>query len=162
MTIALAARCAVRVLQLLATSRLHANDARVGSTVTIPDGRRYVVFRETSCDAPSSGRPIVLSVWFRLRMIPPGALVRRWLFERLCIVNTLLFAGFPGYEVKLWMVDPVTSDYAGLYSWASADEADRYGRYITSVLAPFSVRDSLGYQVLPDVTLDEYLAPAPT
>ena len=35
----------------------------------------------------------------------------------LSILNTLMFAGFPGYIVKLWMVDRTTSDYAGLYTW---------------------------------------------
>ena len=48
----------------------------------------------------------MLAVWFRLRAIPPGARVRRWLFERLCILNTVLFAGIDGYLVKLWMVNP--------------------------------------------------------
>ena len=83
---------------------------------------------------------MTLAVWFHLRWIPPGASVRRWFFERLCILNTLLFGGFPGYLVKLWMVAPPTSDYAGLYSWASAGEAEHYVRYITagpgSALAP--------------------------
>jgi len=92
-------------------------------------------------------------------MIPPGARIRRWLFERVCIVNTVLFAGFGGYQSKLWMVEPATSDYAGLYSWAWPSEAERYGQYITSVLAPFSVRGTLGCQILPDVKLNEYLKP---
>jgi hypothetical protein len=58
------------------------------------------------------------------------------LFERLCLVNTLLFAGFDGYRVKLWIVDPDTADYAGLYSWRSAEEAEVYARYIVGVLSP--------------------------
>jgi len=84
-------------------------------------------------------------VWFRLRAIPPGARIRRWLFERLCILNTVLFAGFEGYLLKLWMVNPMTSDYAGLYSWESADTADRYGTYITAILRPLSQPGSVGY-----------------
>jgi hypothetical protein len=79
------------------------------------------------------------------------------LFERGCIVNTMLFAGFDGYAVKLWMVDPETSDYAGLYSWSSAAEADRYGSYITNVLRPLSRAGSLGYAVLPATELESYL-----
>ena len=87
------------------------------------------------------------------------ARVRRWLFERLCIVNTLLFAGFDGYLVKLWMVDPATSDYAGLYTWESAGAADRYGSYITAILRPFSRPGSVGYAVLSNPTVDDYLNP---
>jgi hypothetical protein len=73
-------------------------------------------------------------------------------------VNTLLFAGFEGYLLKLWMVDPATSDYAGLYSWSSANLAENYGRYITALLAPLSVPGSVGFQVLAESSLEEYLA----
>ena len=152
-----AARCAVRTLRLLAGRRLHLGTARVGARLALPDGHTYVVFRESTCDAPVGGCPVTLAVWFRLRSIPPGARVRRWLFERLCIANTLLFAGFDGYLVKLWMVDPVTSEYAGLYSWASSGEAERYGSYITAVLRPISQPGSVGFRVVTESTLDEYL-----
>lgn len=126
--------------------------------MALPDGRCYVVFRETSCDQDDAAAPVTLAVWFRLRSIPPGARIRRRLFERLCILNTLVFAGFDGYLVKLWMVNPTTSDYAGLYSWSSAEAAGRYGRYITSILRPLSVAASIGYEVLPELTLSEYLS----
>jgi hypothetical protein len=74
--------------------------------------------------------------------------VRRYLFERESILNTLLFAGFPGYRVKLWMVDPDTADYAGLYLWEGRDRAQRYATYITAVLGPLSVRGSVGCALL--------------
>ena len=152
-----AARCAARVARLLANQSLHVPNTRLGSRVMLPDGRTYVVFRESTNDAADASSPVVLVVWFRLRMIPPGARRRRWLFERLCIFNTVLFAGFDGYLVKLWMVSPSTSDYAGLYSWESAAKAEQYGRYITALLRPLSRRDSVGYTILADTTLDAYL-----
>jgi hypothetical protein len=150
--------CAARTIRLLATRRLHLPRTHVGREVALPDGRRYVVFRESTCDAATAGdAPVMLAVWFRLRAIPPGARVRRRLFERLCIVNTLLFAGCAGYLVKLWMVNPATSDYAGLYSWSSAEAADAYGRYITAILRPFCCRGSTGFHVSADTTLAGYL-----
>jgi len=152
-----AARCFVCTVALLFQRRLHIGHRRVRHDVVLDDGRRYVVFRETSCDTPTSTRPVTLVVWFRLRAIPPGARLRRRIFERACIVNTLLFAGVPGYVTKLWMVNPPTSDYAGLYSWRSASEAESYGRYITSILRPLSARGSIGFNVVADRTLDEYL-----
>jgi hypothetical protein len=93
-----------------------------------------------------------------LRGIPAGSRLRRYLFERLCLVNTILFAGFDGFQVKLWMVDPNTADYAGLCSWRSAGEADIYARYITGVLRPLSVNRSVGCQVLAGTSLKDYLA----
>ena len=99
---------------------------------------------------------MTLAVWFHLRGIPPGSRFRRFVFERLCLANTVLFAGFPGYLVKLWMVDPWTADYAGLYSWRCAEEAETYGDYIVRVLSPLSTPNSVGYQLLPG-TLDSHL-----
>ncbi len=123
----------------------------------LPDGRTYVVFRESARDAPTPRYPITLAVWFHLRAIPPGARLRRWLFERLCVVNTILFAGFDGFLVKLWMVNRDTSDYAGLYVWESADKADRYGRYITAILRPLSQPATVGYEILPQGALNDSL-----
>ncbi len=151
-----ATRCAGRVVTLLFQHRLHLRRDRVGAWVALPDGRRFEVFRESSCTTDAAS-PVLLAVWFRLRAIPPGARCRRWLFERACIVNTLLFAGCEGFLVKLWMVDPATSDYAGLYSWRTAPEAARYGRYITAILRPWCVRGSLGFEVFENLTLDGYL-----
>jgi hypothetical protein len=151
-----AARCFARVVALLFERRLHLHQRRLGDVVALPDGRRFEVFRESSCDTEAA-EPVMLAVWFRLRAIPPGARIRRWLFERACIVNTMLFAGCDGFVVKLWMVDPSTSDYAGLYTWRSAPEAARYGRYITGILRPWCVRASVGYEVFERMTVDDYL-----
>lgn len=123
----------------------------------MPDGRSFIVFRESTRDNDAALGQVTLAVWFHLRGIPAGSRVRRFLFERLCLANTLLFAGFDGYEVKLWMVDPERADYAGLYAWRSAEEADVYARYITDVLRPLSRPASVGYRVLADTALEEYL-----
>ena len=72
-------------------------------------------------------------------------------------MNTILFAGFDGYRVKLWMVDPQTADYAGLYSWRSVEEAQVYARYIVTILTPVSNRGSVGYKILTE-PLDGYMA----
>ncbi len=115
------------------------------------------MFRESIRDGDSGSGTVTLAVWFHLRGIPAGSRVRRYLFERCCLLNTLLFAGFDGYRVKLWMVNPQTADYAGLYSWHSVEEADTYADYITAILTPLSKPGSVGYRVLPDIRLEDYL-----
>ena len=142
--------------RLLAARRLYISNELRGTAAQLPDGRRYIVFRDTSCDPCDSSTGITLGVWFHLRAIPRGASLRRWLFERACIVNTLLYAGFAGYRRKLWMVDPNTSDYAGLYSWTTAESAARYGEYITALIEPWCPAGSVGFEVR-DVPFDVYL-----
>ncbi len=116
------------------------------------------MFRESICDGDSGSEEVTLAVWFHLWGIPVGSRVRRFLFERLCLVNTFLFAGFAGYRVKLWMVDPDSADYAGLYSWHSAAEAEIYARYIVGILKPLSRAGSVGYEIIPDVGLDHWFS----
>lgn len=125
----------------------------------LPDGRPYVVFRDTSCDVERSAPSVTLAVWFHLHGVPPRARVRRWLFERESILNTLLYAGFDGYARKLWMVDPASCDYAGLYEWVGEDAAARYAHYITAVLRPLSVPGSVGFTVVPDALPDDFADP---
>jgi hypothetical protein len=149
-------RCAGRVVALLVRHRLRIRHGNVGARLRLPDGRSYMVFRETTCDGGSLDGTVTLAVWFHLRGIPPGARARRWLFERESILNTILYAGFEGYRVKLWMVDPATGDYAGLYAWHGHDEAAAYARYIATVLRPLSVVGSVGYEIV-DLPLDEHL-----
>jgi hypothetical protein len=152
----LALHCAVRVAQLLARRQLHLSRNRIGETVETPDGRRFIVFRESSSSEPGDGRLVTLAVWFHLRGMPARARLRRFLFERESILNTVLFAGFEGYRTKLWAVDPRTNDYAGLYTWCGRESAERYARYITAVLRPLSVRGSVGYALAgADDDLDE-------
>lgn len=147
--------CLASVAGLLAHDQLHVRNERVGSTFRLPGGRRFIVFRDTSRDGPPALEPVTLAVWFHLWAVPPRAKVRRFLFERLSIINTLLFAGFDGYLVKLWMVDPLTSDYAGLYTWRDAESAAVYGRYITSVIRLFSAAGSVGFEIAPNIALAE-------
>jgi hypothetical protein len=100
--------CAKRTIELLFRQQLHLRRARIGALVTLPDGRKFTVFRESVCDGDAGSGRTTLAVWFHLRGIPAGSRVRRFLFERLCLANTVLFAGFAGYRVKLWMVDPIS------------------------------------------------------
>ena len=153
-------RCAGAVVRLVATGRLHLDPASRGRRMRLPDGRRFVVFRDSSRDRTADAPPVTLAVWFHLRGMPAGGRLRRYVFERESILNTVLYAGFDGYERKLWMVDPATSDYAGLYRWAGEDAARRYARYITAVLRPLSVPGSVGFTIVPDAALDDFAVDA--
>lgn len=153
------ARCAGVVVALLCRRQLHLRSSRVGSTIRVPDGREFIVFRESWRDEEVKATTVILLVWFRLRGIPAGARIRRWLFERESILNTALYAGMPGFRVKLWMVDERTSGYAGLYEWDGETRARWYGRYISAVLRPLSVPSSVGFDVVGHGSLAHHLRP---
>lgn len=149
-TVVHALRCALATTGLLARHRLRLRADRVGTPATLPDGRTFTTFRETLRRPDREVTdPVVLAVWFHLRAVPVGADRRRRAFQRLSLANTLLFAGFDGFVTKRWLLDEATADWAGLYVWDTRPAAERYGRFITSVLRPLSTPGSVGYAVVP-------------
>jgi hypothetical protein len=141
--------CALRTLARLRRRQLHLHRDRIGTVIVLPDGRPYLVFRESTCDEPSQEPPVTLLVWFHLKGMGPSHPRRSWLFERESILNTFLYAGCTGFERKLWLVDRTTAGYAGLYTWRGEEAAAGYARYITAVLRPLSVPGSVGSAFVP-------------
>ena len=109
----------------------------------------YEVFRDTIGDDGVEGARCVLVVAFRLRVIgsfPP----MHWLFQRVCLLTTPFWSGFRGFREKLWMVDPETKSYLGIYDWAGAENAKIYVDALVRVLRPISTKDSVWYEIVPD------------
>jgi hypothetical protein len=147
-------RCAVRTAQLLGQRRLHLPRQHVGTRLHFANGTSARIFRETVVDRPPSVDPCVLVVEFRLRF------VHGWghaLFRRESLLNTLLFAGFPGLESKLWLAHDQHDVYRGVYEWDAPDRAEYYARCLWRVLALGSVPGSIHYRVLSGLRRDDVL-----
>jgi hypothetical protein len=125
--------------------------------VELPDGRVAPVYRETTVDRGPTIDPCALVVEFRLRF------VRDWghtLFRWESLLNTPLFAGFPGFVSKLWLAHDQHDVYRGVYEWDGPDRAEYYARCLWQVLAIGSVPGSIHYRVLPGIHRDEVLRDA--
>jgi hypothetical protein len=147
----------------LVTGRTHCVQSRLGTVLLMDDRRTYVPFRHTRKAEPlwsTASTPAVLHPRFALPGFSPH---RHWLhalFRVVCIVTTPFFVGLPGFRSKLWMVDPGTGDFAGLYEWDDAATAVAYAEGLSKVLRLLSVRGSVSYEVTPGVTVDEHLEQA--
>jgi len=134
---------------------------RLGQPLRMSDGRTFVPFRHTvrrsAAPTGAGATTAVLHPRFHLRFTKPRHRLFRELFRRVCIITTPFFVGLPGFRSKLWMVDPDTLDYAGLYDWDDADEARAYAEGLSRILRLLSVPGSVSYELVPDVTVDEYL-----
>jgi hypothetical protein len=129
---------------------------RIGALYAIEDAGTYRIFRETVATPVDADDPSVLVVGFRLRGIRSVAALH-WLFQRCCILTTPFWSGFPGFRVKLWMVEPAAKDYLGIYSWNGAGDAQHYVDALVRVLRPLSTDGSVWYRLLPGETLEAYL-----
>jgi hypothetical protein len=147
-------RCAAATARLLARRRLHLPRDRVGLRLRFGDGTSARVYRETVVDTGPVERPCVLVVGFRLRAVRGlGHTLFRW--ESL--LNTPLFAGFPGLVSKMWFAHDEHGVYRGLYEWDGPDRAGFYARCLWRVLELVCVPGTIRYQVLPGLRRDELL-----
>jgi len=148
------AGCFAGTARLLWQRRMHLPKERVGMRLRFADGTSARVYRETAVDRGATADPCVLVVAFRLRAVRGrGHAAFRW--ESL--LNTPLFAGFPGLVSKLWLADDERGRYRGLYEWDGPRLAEDYARALWRVLALVSARGSIHYVVLPGLRRDELL-----
>ncbi|MEC3918709.1 hypothetical protein [Nocardia sp. CDC160] len=151
------ARCLVRTVVLLLRRQVRLPRENLGLRVGFADGTSARVFRETVIDRPAPTDPCVLVVTFTLRVVRGRG---HALFRRESLLNTLLFAGFPGLISKLWLTDDERGRYRGLYEWNDPTSAEAYARALWRVLALVSVPGSIDYQVLPGLRRGDLLASA--
>ncbi|MFE1248487.1 hypothetical protein [Streptomyces sp. NPDC058735] len=149
------AACFLASGPLLAGHRLRLPTEHVGRRVLFADGTSARVYRETRLGSGLAKDPCTLVVVFRLRRVRGAG---HAVFRAESLLNTPLFAGFPGFASKLWLAHDQRGRYRGLYEWDGAGRAEHYARSLWRVLALVSEPGSIGYTVLPGVRRDEVLA----
>jgi hypothetical protein len=143
----LAARSAANYVRLIAGGNLSLRRDRLWSRYAVQRGGPFAIFRETVSRAGTDEPSVVLVVGFRLRFIG-SARMPHWLFQHACILTTPFWSGFRGFRVKLWMVNPETSDYLGIYNWYGDTAARAYAEALCVVLRAVSTQRSVWYEIV--------------
>lgn len=147
----------------LLSGRTRCHRSLLGQSLRMSDGRTYVPFRHTRKAVEGwshAHEPAVLQPRFHLRFMPARRRRLHALFRVVCIVTTPFFVGLPGFRSKLWMVDPETGDFAGLYEWDDAPTATAYAEGLSKILRLLSAPGSVSYEVCEDTTVEQYLEAA--
>jgi hypothetical protein len=110
---------------MLARREIRQPTDHVGDVLHFGDGSHGRVFRETVAANAPTDDPVVLVVGFRLRWVRGRG---HALFRAESLLNTPLFAGFPGFVTKLWVADDESGLYRGVYQWNGAAPAHAYVR----------------------------------
>jgi hypothetical protein len=152
-------RSAVATFRLMAAGQLTSPRTHLDRRLRFADGTTSFVFRETAIRDHDPRDPAVLVVQFRLRAFGHRRFLHA-LFRRECILHTPLFAGFPGFQTKLWISDTATGVYRGLYEWDGAERAADYADTLVRLLRPLSTPGSVRYHVIPG-TADRTCSPPP-
>ena len=151
------AASAARFVAMIPSHRLRLRRDRLGEPYVIDQRGTYEIFRETVSKGDDSDQAVVLVVGFRLRALHSNSALH-WLFQRGCILTTPFWSGFRGFRVKLWMVDPVSKNYLGIYDWAGIENAQTYVDMLMRVLRPLSTPESVWRELYPNQDFERFLS----
>ncbi|WP_251343588.1 hypothetical protein [Haloplanus halophilus] len=154
-------RSLLRSIGHLLGGRIRFPRSRLGDVLELPDGSRFVCYRETALHPAADGdRTDGVVLVFRLRGVdgPSGETLRGVLFDPVANVATPFFAGMPGFRRKLWLAGTRGGEFLELYEWATVDDANRFVGVLRSLLAPFDSLGAASFEVVDDDTVDEYVS----
>ena len=154
--LAIETRCAISTLGLIARRKLAQPNDLVKSQIEFADGSISRIYRETTLLDLETTPQVMLAVRFRLRFIGSSRLGHA-LFRFESLFNTLLFAAHRGFHSKLWLTDPTTDYYRGIYEWEDEVAAIEYAETLRIVLAPWVETGSLTYQIMSGVSRPDFL-----
>ncbi len=133
-------------LKLVFADKLHRNKERLGRSYHIGEHGEYRIFRETISYEQLAEKKVVVLVGFRLKLLGKSNFMHK-LFQKVCILTTPFWCGFPGFYVKLWMVQPQTGNYLGIYDWAGKANAQTYVEWLIKMLKPLSLPGTVWYKI---------------
>lgn len=149
-------RCVLSTLSLLVRGHICMPRDMVGREIAFADGTRSEIYRETAMRHLGAPPRVMLAVRFRLRLVGSSR-VGHALFRFESLFNTLLFAAHPGFHSKLWLTDPVTNYYRGIYEWRDPEYAAAYAEILRVVLSPWIQTSSFAYRVIDRISRSEFL-----
>lgn len=132
----------VRYVTGRATGRVRFPRHRLGQRISIK-GTDFEIVKEIEVSRPGAGKPgAAFTVKFHLSGMSPAA---NKIFLNLPVP---FFAGLPGFRHKLWLYDPASGDFRGLYQWQTVEEARRYaGSFAVGFMKRRSVPGSVEYEI---------------
>ncbi len=130
-----------------AMGRIHFPRGRIGETVTMDDGRRFEIFRQAIVDRRDGKRMrpgARFIVRFRLANMSPA------MNKPFSLIPMPFCIGVPGFRNKLWMLDPGSGDFQGVYEFETVRDAENYaGSLAITFMTRRSVPGSISYRILP-------------
>lgn len=134
---------------------------RLGDILELPDGDRFVCYRETALQpavADTRDDGVVLVFGLQGADGETSETLRSVLFDPAANVATPFFAGMPGFRRKLWLAGTREGEFLELYEWATTEDAERFVDVMRSLLDPFGFLASASFDIVEDDTVDEYVA----
>lgn len=125
----------------------------IGKTINMPDGHTYTVFRhmyKSNSDTKANGSILMINFKFRKFSYRVNKI--------LSLIPIPLIAGFPGFYDKVWMYDPISGFWYGLYQWENDSTIEDYQKsFVLRVMNSRADKKSITMKQISKCSLQEFL-----
>lgn len=138
----------------VSSGRVHFSEEYIGQTLTMEDGKEFVVFRrlKISDEKDISKDRAVFKVRFQFKSL--GLPINK----RLSMIPAPFLIGMKGFREKYWTFDEKSGFFQGIYQWESKAFAEKYpDSFIFKLMTKRSAPGTLAYEIMPATDLSEYI-----
>ena len=112
--------CLILSLFRLATGKLRRSGLYLGESLSMDDSSRFRIFRHIAIRDRDTAAGTVFIVRFKFSRLSHSA------NKKASILPMLLITGFPGFERKIYAVDPKNGHWQGMYQWKTSKHLEAY------------------------------------
>ena len=130
-----------------------------GDTIQMEEGSLFRIFRHiilirkhTTVDPHTVNTPCVFIVSFKFSKLSHKA------NKIASLIPMMIIAGFPGFEQKIYAVNPDNGYWQGMYQWGSLDYLEDYKRaFVYRMMNKRAIPGSIQTMQWKDQTLDNFI-----
>ena len=140
-------------IYFLLTAKLRFPSNYYNKIVRMDDGTEFKIFRHMRLKSNSQAETgSIFIVRFQFKKFSHNTNIR------LSRIPILLIAGFPGFMVKLWMIDWRSGYWQGVYQWKNAKAIEEYKKsFVLGIMNRRAKAQSISYDIINDSNIDDYL-----
>ena len=145
--------CLLLSLERLLVGRLNFSKEYVGTTIKMENGEAYQIFRHIKSTSQNSAeQDSVLIVRFKFAKL--SYRVNKFVSQ----FPMLLITGFPGFQAKMYAVNPHNGYWLGLYQWESKQALEDYKQsFVLQVMNRRAIKGSVTYREFECRLLTDYI-----
>jgi len=144
--------CLIIAVIKLFTGRLRLSKKYLNKTIEMENGKEFVIFRHitTTLDQVNEGCVFIISFKFAHLSHKANKLAS--------IIPMLMIAGFPGFVVKMYAVNPDDGYWQGMYQWKSIEHLQDYKKsFVFKMMNKRSLKDSINIIEMTNQKLTDFI-----
>ncbi len=141
----------ISIFRLL-TGRVRYSKNHIGTSVKMEDGQKFEIFRHIAQSVGDNKQAVVFIVSFKFARLTHKA------NKIASIIPMLLITGFPGFQKKIYAVNPNNGYWQGMYQWESKKHLEEYKKsFVFKVMNKRAINGSINSMELNNDLLNNFI-----